>query len=91
MGFASATFQSVNTTIIQQSTEPAMQGRVMALHQMALFGTTPIGALLMGWVIHTISPRVPFALGGLSALICAVAVVRHRTAAGNRPAISAPT
>ncbi|HEY0519010.1 MAG TPA: MFS transporter, partial [Ilumatobacteraceae bacterium] len=33
LGFASASFQSVNTVIIQQATEPSMQGRVMALHQ----------------------------------------------------------
>ena len=75
LGFASASFQSVNTVVVQQATEPSMQGRVMALHQMAWFGTTPIGALLMGWVIQMTSPRVPFALGGLSALLCAAAVI----------------
>ena len=75
VGFASASFQSVNTVVLQQATEPSMQGRVMALHQMAWFGSTPIGALLMGWVIQVSSPRMPFALGGLSALVCAVAVI----------------
>lgn len=78
LGFASASFQSVNTVVVQQATEPAMQGRVMALHQMAWFGSTPIGALLMGWVIQISSPRVPFALGGLSALLCAAGVVNVR-------------
>ena len=39
----------------------------MALHQMTRFGSTPIGALLMGWVIQISSPRVPFALGGFAA------------------------
>ena len=81
LGFASASFQSVNTVVLQQATEPSMQGRVMALHQMAWFGSTPIGALLMGWVIQVSSPRVPFALGGLSALLCAAAVIgRQRSA-----------
>jgi MFS family permease len=75
LGFASASFQSVNTVVLQQATEPAMQGRVMALHQMAWFGTTPIGALLMGWVIQASSPRVPFVLGGVSALLCAAVVL----------------
>jgi MFS family permease len=85
LGFASASFQSVNTVVLQQSTEPSMQGRVMALHQMALFGTTPIGALLIGWVIQVTSPRVPFALGGLTALACAAAVHGHRRhPAGNQ-------
>jgi MFS family permease len=78
LGFASASFQSVNAVVLQQSTEPSMQGRVMALHQMALFGTTPIGALLIGWVIQVTSPRVPFALGGLTALVCAAVVNGRR-------------
>jgi MFS family permease len=80
LGFASASFQSVDTVVLQQATEPAMQGRVMALQQMAWFGSTPIGALLMGWIIQISSPRVPFALGGLSALGCAAAVLLQRHA-----------
>jgi MFS family permease len=80
LGFTSASFQSVNTVVLQQATEPSMLGRVMGLHQMAWFGTTPIGALLMGWVIQVSSPRAPFALGGLSALLCAVAVAGYRPA-----------
>ena len=75
LGFASASFQSVNTVVVQQGTEPSMQGRVMALHQTALFGSTPIGALLMGWVIHVSSPRLPFLLGGISAMLCAAFVI----------------
>ncbi len=78
LGFASASFQSVNSVILQQATEPAMLGRVMALQQMAWFGSTPIGALMMGWVIEISSARVPFVLGGLSALACAVAVAVER-------------
>lgn len=91
LGFASASFQSVDTVVVQQAAEPSMQGRVMALHQMAWFGSTPIGALLMGWVIQVSSPRVPFALGGLSALACAAAVVGLPLSARHeRGAIDAP-
>ena len=75
LGFASASFQSINTVEVQQATEPSMQGRVMALHQMAWFGSTPIGALAMGWVIEATSPRVPFALGSVAALACAGALM----------------
>jgi predicted MFS family arabinose efflux permease len=84
LGFVSASFQSVNTVVLQQATEPEMQGRVMALHQMAWFGSTPIGALLMGWVIQVSSPRVPFALGGAAALGCALAVAGGRRARADR-------
>jgi MFS family permease len=81
LGFASASFQTVDTVVLQQATEPAMQGRVMALQQMAWFGSTPIGALLMGWVIQISSPRVPFATGGLATLVCAAAMLLMRRAA----------
>ncbi len=83
LGFASASFQSVDTVVLQQATEPSMQGRVMALQQMAGFGSTPIGALLMGWIIQISSPRVPFAVGALSALACATAVLLVRC--GSQP------
>lgn len=76
LGFVSACFQSLDTVAVQQATEPSMQGRVMALHQMAWYGSTPIGALVMGWVVQTTSPRVPFGLGSAAALACAVALVR---------------
>ena len=49
----------------------------MALQQMAWFGSTPIGALLMGWVIQISSPRVPFAVGGLATITCATSVRAH--------------
>jgi len=75
LGFASAFFQSVDTAAVQQATDPSMQGRVMALHQMALFGSTPIGAVAMGWIIQSTSPRVPFALGGVAALACGAVLV----------------
>ncbi|HSP29209.1 MAG TPA: MFS transporter, partial [Ilumatobacteraceae bacterium] len=75
LGFASACFQSIDTVAVQQATEPSMQGRVMALHQMAWNGSTPLGALAMGWIIQTTSPRAPFVLGGLAALACAVALL----------------
>ncbi len=85
LGFASACFQSVDTVAVQQATEPSMQGRVMALHQMAWYGSTPIGALAMGWVIQSTSPRVPFVLGGLAAFGCAVA--SRRSADRHVPAV----
>lgn len=87
LGFASACFQSIDTVAVQQATDPSMQGRVMALHQMAWFGSTPIGALAMGWVIQTTSPRAPFVLGGLAALTCAGALAR--AARGSRVADTA--
>lgn len=75
LGFLSSSFLTIDATVLQQATDPAMQGRVMGLHQIAWFGSTPIGALLMGWIIEASSPRVPFFIGAASALACAVAIV----------------
>jgi MFS family permease len=87
VGVASACFTAANTAVLQRATDPAMQGRMMSLHQIAWQGTTPIGALFMGWLIEATSPRVPFYLGGLSAIACAVGVIAWRTAEQPTPAV----
>jgi len=81
VGVTSAAFTTVDATVLQQATDSAMQGRVMSLYQIAWQGTTPIGALFMGWLIEATSPRVPFYLGGISALICAIVIIGRRSAA----------
>jgi predicted MFS family arabinose efflux permease len=86
LGFASASFQTVDTVVLQQATDPSMQGRVMALQQMAWYGSTPIGALAMGWVIEATSPRVPFVLGAIAVLACAAALIRPRARAASAKA-----
>jgi MFS family permease len=83
VGVASACFTTANTAVLQRATDPAMQGRVMGLHQIAWQGTTPIGALFMGWLIESTSARVPFYLGGLAAIGCAIAVTA-RSPSGSR-------
>jgi MFS family permease len=75
LGVASSAFLTIDATVLQQAADPAMLGRVMALHQIAWQGSTPIGALLIGWLIEATSPRAPFILAGVSAAICGVAVV----------------
>jgi MFS family permease len=81
VGVASSAFTTVNTTVLQRATDPAMQGRVMSLHQIAWQGTTPIGALFMGWLIEATTPRVPFFLGGIAAIACGIAIIARRSVA----------
>ena len=87
LGFASAAFLTVDTIVLQQATDPEMQGRVMGLRQIAWFGSTPIGALLMGWLIEVSSPRVPFFVGGVSAVVCGVAIVARSDQARGATAV----
>jgi MFS family permease len=74
LGFLSSSFLTIDATVLQQSTDPSMQGRVMGLHQIAWFGSTPIGALLTGWLIEATSPRAPFFVGSAAALASGLVV-----------------
>ena len=74
LGVASSMFLTIDATVVQQAADPAMLGRVMALHQIAWQGTTPIGALLTGWLVEATSPRAPFLLAAVTAGLCGVAV-----------------
>lgn len=76
LGFVSACFQTVDAVAVQQATEPSMHGRVMALHQMAWFGSTPFGALATGALVEATSPRVPFVVGAVASVGCALAIGR---------------
>ena len=58
----------VNTTAnstVQMGVEAGMRGRVMALYMTVLFGGTPIGAPVIGWVADVAGPRWSLLGGGL--------------------------
>lgn len=71
VGWASVSFISIGNSTIQLSAEPSMRGRVIALWQVALQGTTPIGGPAIGWVIGLTSARIGLAVGGLSCFAAA--------------------
>jgi hypothetical protein len=56
-------------------------------------GTTPIGGLVVGWIIDARSPRAAIALGGIAPLLCAVVLVglsgRGRETTGYDPSVEA--
>jgi predicted MFS family arabinose efflux permease len=90
LGFVSSSFLTIDATVLQQATDPAMQGRVMGLHQIAWFGSTPIGALLMGGLIEVSSTRVPFFVGAASAFACGAVILLRRSADSGAVAEGAP-
>jgi MFS family permease len=65
--------QSANQRI-QLGVDPPFRGRVMALHVLLFFGTTPIGAPLIGWIAENFGARASIWLGGLVSLAAALAV-----------------
>jgi hypothetical protein len=53
-------------TIVQESAEAEFRGRILSVFNIALMGSAPIGAIVLGWMIE--------AWGTLNALIPSIAV-----------------
>ena len=82
LGAASVLFKSVASTWLQLTAAPAMRGRVLALLVVAIGGTTPVGAPLMGWLAEQFGVRATFMLAGvLTAIAAALAYVYLRRTA----------
>jgi MFS family permease len=73
VGGASIAFRTVATTVIQLNCEPHMRGRVMAMAIVAIGGTTPVGAPLVGWIADQFGARIAFGQGGVASVLAAVA------------------
>ncbi|MGV3759246.1 MAG: MFS transporter [Actinomycetota bacterium] len=68
MGFASITFMTTSTAIVQLRAEPSMRGRVLALQAIVFLGSTPIGGPVVGAVSEGLGARYGIGLGALAAL-----------------------
>ena len=76
-GFFSICLSSTGNTMIQLEALPHMRGRVMSLWSMALFGSTVVGAPIVGAVGEHLSPRAALALGGFAAILAALFAARR--------------
>ncbi|MBI2612369.1 MFS transporter [Candidatus Kaiserbacteria bacterium] len=77
VGFFSICLSTTGNTMIQLESASHMRGRVMSLWSMALFGSTLIGAPIVGLVGEHISPRWALALGGVAAIVAALFASRR--------------
>lgn len=69
MGFASITFMTTSTAIVQLRADPSMRGRVLALQAIVFLGSTPIGGPLLGAVSERFGARWGIALGALAGIL----------------------
>lgn len=83
-GFGSIYFAQAANHRIQLGTDPQYRGRVMALYSLIFQGSTPVGALLSGWMAERWGVRVVLWGGGLASL--AVTLVLILVSARRRPA-----
>ena len=85
VGAASTAFGTINNTLIQSIVDNEFRGRVMSIHQLG-WGSSAIGALLMGSLAETVS--APFALSvsgaavALGATTLTMLAMRGRAARG---------
>ncbi len=69
VGFFSINLLSLGNTTIQLSAAPHMRGRVMSFWAMAIFGSTLVGAPIIGFVGQYAGARWGLALSGTAAIL----------------------
>jgi MFS family permease len=73
LGFSSIAWMATANSTVQLGSAPEMRGRVMSLYGLLFLGSTPIGAMLVGWLSERYGPQSSMWLGGVASLL-AVAV-----------------
>jgi MFS family permease len=83
-GFFMIYFAQAANQRVQLGTSASYRGRVMALYVLVFFGTTPIGAPLVGWCAEMFGPRSTIWVGGIVSLLAAlgVAITQMRRTGG---------
>jgi predicted MFS family arabinose efflux permease len=71
VGFASVSFMTAVTTIVQVRSDPSMRGRVLAVQAIVMLGSTPVGGPLLGLLCDSLGARAGLVLGGLAAFAAA--------------------
>jgi len=71
-GFFAVYFAQAANQRVQLGSDPAVRGRVMALYILVFLGTTPLGALAVGWWAERFGAPSAIWLGGVASLLAAV-------------------
>jgi MFS family permease len=85
VGASSIAFKSVVTTLVQVRSAPEMRGRMMSFLNIAVGGTTPLGAPLAGFIAENLGPRSALSVGGLATGIASVFTVLYFRRSGLLP------
>ena len=66
---------SLSRAVVQENAPPAMVARVMSVYQLGLFGGMPLGALVMGFVVAELGPRLSalIPMAGLALVLISIA------------------
>ncbi|WP_432019782.1 MFS transporter [Streptomyces sp. 1222.5] len=78
-GFASLYFTQAVNHRVQLGSDPGYRGRILALYTLLLQGSTPVGALLTGWLAAHHGVRAALVCGGLVSLATGLAALAFAT------------
>jgi MFS family permease len=73
-GISAITMMTAANAYLQTHAGSEHRSRVMALYLAVFFGTTPIGAPLVGWLSGALGPRAGLVIPGLLAVLTALAL-----------------
>lgn len=60
---------TASNTLLQSISAPHMRGRIMSFYTMSFMGMSPFGALLAGYLAHTVGLSETFLIGGAACVI----------------------
>lgn len=90
-GFTMMYFAQASNHRVQLGSDPAYRGRVMALYTVIFQGTTPLGALLTGWLAEHWGARWALSAGGLFSLSAATLALSVLPALTRTPVGAGPS
>jgi len=92
LGLTMMLFIVTANSMLQLASRPEFRGRVMALYGMVFLGSTPIGAVVTGWIAERMGPRAGFAIGGVVAVAVGLGALwwRSRPSTEGPPSESVP-
>ncbi len=71
-GFFALSLMATANAWVQTTTAPNMRGRAMSLYMMVLFGATPIGSPVVGWIGEHAGPRWSILVGSIASVLVAL-------------------
>ncbi len=90
LGFSSIAWMSTANSTVQLGSAPEMRGRMMSLYGLLFLGSTPLGAMLVGWLSEHYGPRSSMVMGGVSSLLAVGVAALADLRARRRGRASAP-
>ena len=77
-GAAAMAFMATANSTLQVYSDPSLRGRVMSVYILIFLGSTPVGALLVGWLSERFGPRSGLLLAAASGFAAALAAAPRR-------------